>query len=148
MGSTLSTFSTVAILLISAVMFWVDMLEYPPDLTMKSTGTFVTAWSSACLAMVSAPMLTPAKKVDAKMTPSRSAMYSCHDRIRCLATYEMGNQLACCTGLRSAEIFILLFFLLSLYFRTGVLINRNSYFIVDCHSLSGLVSWRMAVALF
>jgi hypothetical protein len=85
---------------------------------MKSTGTFTIAWSSACLAMVSAPMLTPAKKVEAKTTPSKSAVYNCQDRTRCLATYEMGNQLASCTGLRSAKFIILLCFLLSLYFRT------------------------------
>lgn len=58
---------------------------------MKSAGILSSAWFSACSATVSAPMLTPAKNVAANTTPSSSAMYSCHDRIRCLATYDIGK---------------------------------------------------------
>ena len=84
MASAWAMFSIVVILLMSVVMFSVDMAA--EVLMMKSVGTWFSSWSSACLATVSAPMLTPAKNVAASTTPSNRAMYSCHDRIRCLAT--------------------------------------------------------------
>lgn len=53
-----------------------------------STGMLLSCWLRACHAAVSAPMLMPAKKVDARLMPSKRTMNSRQERTSRLNVYE------------------------------------------------------------
>ena len=67
---------------VAAVVQTVDLEVCEPYCeTTMSTGTRLSCWFRAAFAVVSAPMLTPAKNVEAKITPRSSAAKSPKERI-------------------------------------------------------------------